>query len=104
MFAGWLDRLPPAVRHALFSAAAVLLTGLLAWFQANYTTLGLPVWALGVIASFLPVVIAAVTNWTKQYGVSNDGSTVLVTEPVASAPVESPDQGAVAASDQSPGA
>lgn len=65
---GFLDKLPPAVRHALFSLAALLVLAGLDYAQANYTTWNLSPVLGGLIALVIPVLIAYVTPITTQYG------------------------------------
>ena len=68
---GILDKLPPAVRHLVFTAAAVLALGLLDWAQTNYTTWNLNTSITGIIAVLIPVIIAYITPLTTQYGVGS---------------------------------
>lgn len=65
---GWLDRLPAAARHFLFSVAGLAALALLNWAGANYTSWDIPEALVVVFAAVLPVTVAAVTTWTQQYG------------------------------------
>lgn len=75
---GWLDKLPPALRHFLFAAAAVLATFGVQYVSDHYTEWSLPEVVAGAIGALLPIAVAAVTSWTQQYGrgaVSDTGTT-----------------------------
>lgn len=97
MNSGWLDRIPVQVREYLYVAAGIVATGLLAWVQDNYTTWSLPVWAVGLIASFLPIIIGYVTTWTRQYGrgkiEADTGEDIFVGEVTESAEPDVPTDG-----------
>ena len=69
---GLLDKLPPAVRHAVFSAASLVVLALLNWAQTSYTTWSLPAPVIGFVAVFLPVLVSWVTPLTQQYGLTGD--------------------------------
>ena len=64
----WFDNLPAWLRHTLFSVVATLLAVGLPWAQASYTTWNLSPGLLAVIGVLLPVLIAAATPLTSQYG------------------------------------
>jgi len=86
---GWLDRLPTPVRHLLFSAGAILTLAGLNWLQANYTTLNLGPAIEGVIAILLPLVVAYVTPWTRQYGVgSGSVDAPVLVDPATDVPAD----------------
>lgn len=86
---GWLDRVPPTLRHFLFSLAAICALAGLNWLQSNYTTLSLGPVLEGLIAAAIPLAVAYVTPWTTQYGT---GSSASVTAD-ASLPVDAPSSG-----------
>lgn len=65
---GFLDSLPPAMRHALLVASGLLSLCVLNYVEANYTTWNLSVAFTGLIAFALPLVIGYVTPITTQYG------------------------------------
>jgi hypothetical protein len=94
MLTGWLDRLPAQVRHYLFTAAGLVVTGLLVWAKENYTTWDLPVWLVGILASFLPLLVGYVTTWTQQYGRGKIDVTTDEGEVSAEIPPASPEEAA----------
>jgi hypothetical protein len=64
---GFLDRLSPAVRHALIGLLAALLT----YATANYTSWGLPAAAYPIIGALLTIIGLWITPFTQQYGVGS---------------------------------
>lgn len=88
---GALDCLPASLRHAIYVAAGIILTGLIQWIQADYTNWGLPVQVSAAIGFIIPVALNWLTPWlTTQYGVGSsvvDGlapdTEIVVTEEMA---------------------
>ena len=72
----FLDKLPPAARHAVFAAASILALAGITYAQAHYTEWNLSAPLEGIIAVLIPILIAYCTPLTAQYGV---GSSVLPT-------------------------
>jgi hypothetical protein len=69
---GFLDRLSPAVRHAVLVASGIVVTALLQWLQTNYTTLGLPMQVVAFLGFLIPMAVNFLTPWTTtQYGVGS---------------------------------
>jgi hypothetical protein len=64
---GWLDRLSPALRHALIGLLAAVLT----YVTANYTSWGLPNAAYPIIGALLTIIGLWITPLTGQYGVGS---------------------------------
>jgi len=65
---GWLDRLPAALRHFLFTVTGLAALALLNWVSTDYLNWNLPLPVVGIIAAVLPVTTAFVTTWSQQYG------------------------------------
>jgi len=68
--AGWLDRVPAEVRHLIFACSSVAALALLQWVQAGGVQVPAPLQV--VVAAVVPVLIAYVTPFTRQYGVGSD--------------------------------
>lgn len=76
----WFDNLPAWLRHLLFSVLAVVLSVGLPWAQANYTSWHLAPGVLAAIGLLLPVIIAAATPLTSQYGYVGKNSIITGAE------------------------
>jgi hypothetical protein len=68
---GILDKLSPAVRHALIGLIAALLT----YATANYTNWGLPAAAYPIVGALLTIAGLWLTPATTQYGVGSSDNT-----------------------------
>jgi hypothetical protein len=77
---GWLDKLSPAVRHALLVASGIVFTALIQYVQANYTTWNLSPQIVGILGFLIPMAINVLTPLTQQYGV---GSPNIPSDPSA---------------------
>ena len=77
---GLLDRLSPAVRHALLVASGFLVTALLSWVQSTYTSWNLPPELIAFLGFLLPMAVNFLTPLTQQYGV---GSPNIPSDPSA---------------------
>lgn len=64
---GWMDRLPPAVRHGLIG----LLAALIAYATNEYVNWGLNPALYPVVGAALGVAVLWVTPLCKQYGVGS---------------------------------
>ena len=90
---GFLDKLPPAFRHAVLVAAGILVAALIQWVQTDYTNWGLPPQVVALLGFAIPMALNYLTPWlTTQYGVGSSAySPVLVDPtPVVNAPVDVP--------------
>jgi hypothetical protein len=88
---GFLDKLPPALRHAVLVAAGICVTALIQWVQTDYTNWGLPPQVVALLGFAIPMALNYLTPWlTTQYGVGSSAySPVLVDfTPVVNAPVD----------------
>ena len=77
---GFLDRLNPAVRHALLVASGILVTALLQYVQATYTTWNLAPQFVALLGFLIPMAVNYCTSFTQQYGV---GSPNIPSDPSA---------------------
>ena len=77
---GFLDRLNPAVRHALLVASGILVTALLQYVQATYTTWNLAPQLVALLGFLIPMAVNYVTPLTQQYGI---GSPNIPSDPSA---------------------
>lgn len=68
---GWLDVLPPALRHAILVAAGIVCTAVLAWAQTDYTNWSLPPAVIAICGFAIPMLINYLTPFTRQYGVGS---------------------------------
>ena len=90
---GFLDKLPPALRHAVLVAAGICFTALIQWVQTDYTNWGLPPQVVALLGFAIPMALNYLTPWlTTQYGIGSSAySPVLVDPtPVVNAPVDVP--------------
>jgi hypothetical protein len=77
---GWLDKLSPALRHALIGLLAAVLT----YATANYTSWGLPAAAYPIIGALLTIAGLWLTPFlTTQYGVGSSKVQPLPDQSVA---------------------
>ena len=68
---GWLDRLSPALRHALLVASGIVFTALIQWVQTDYTNWGLSPQLVAILGFLIPMAINVLTPLTQQYGVGS---------------------------------
>jgi hypothetical protein len=68
---GWLDKLSPAVRHALLVASGIVATALIQYVQANFTQWNLSPAIVSIIGFLIPMAINVLTPLTQQYGVGS---------------------------------
>jgi hypothetical protein len=64
---GFLDRVPPAVQHALVG----LLAAVIAYAVANYASWGIDPALTPIIGAFLGVIALWITPVTQEYGVGS---------------------------------
>jgi hypothetical protein len=64
---GWLDKLSPAVRHALIGLIAAIIT----YATANYTSWTIPAATYPIIGALLTIIGLWLTPFTQQYGVGS---------------------------------
>jgi hypothetical protein len=80
---GFLDTLPPALRHAALVAAGICATALIQWVQTDYTNWGLPPQIVALLGFAIPMALNYLTPWlTTQYGVgSNSPDAPVLVDP-----------------------
>lgn len=79
---GWLDRLPPALRHLILAVVAAILLTMVEVYNTNPDAFlaSVPPAFSAIVAALITVLIAYITPFTTQYGVGSRTAAETVVE------------------------